>query len=103
MANRRVLLGGALAVITVVVWAIWNATSPTAGQLSVKDCSPDGSIAKLSVAIHGERFWRAQLADVTRQRHSAENWDAERANIRTKTADILRKSDELISGIYEAR
>ena len=102
MANRRVLLGGALAVITVVVWGIWNATSPTAGQLSVKDCSPDGPIAKLSVAIHGERFWRAQLADVTRQRHSAENWDAERANIRTKTADILRKSDEFISGIYEA-
>jgi hypothetical protein len=67
-----------------------------------RTASPDGPIARLSVAIHGERFWRVQLADVTRQRQRAENWNAERADIRAKTDDILRKSEELINGIYKA-
>ena len=96
MANRstKILIAGGL----LVGWATW----PTAGQLSTTDCSPDGILAKLSSAIHGERFWRVQLADITHQRQSAENWDEERAKmLRTMTDDALRKAKEMLNAAYE--
>jgi hypothetical protein len=100
MANRspKILIAGGLALTVLVGWATW----PTAGQLSTTDCSPDGIRAKLSSTIHGERFWRLQLADITRQRQIAENWDEERAKmLRAMTDDALRKAKEMLNAAYE--
>jgi hypothetical protein len=99
MANRspKILIAGGLALTVLVGWATW----PAAGQLSTTDCSPDGILAKLSSTIHGERFWRLQLADITHQRQSAENWDEESAKMRTMTDDALRKAKEMLNAAYE--
>jgi hypothetical protein len=100
MANRspKILIAGGLALTVLVGWATW----PTAGQLSTTDCSPDGILAKLSSAMHGKRFWRLQLADITRQRQTAENWDEERAKmLRAMTDDALRKAKEMLNAAYE--
>jgi hypothetical protein len=96
--SPKILIAGGLALAVLVGWATW----PTAGQLSTTDCSPDGILAKLSSAIHGERFWRVQLADITRQRQVAANWDEERANmLRAMTDDALRKAKEMLKAAYE--
>jgi len=100
MANwsTKILIAGGLALAVLVGWATW----PTAGQLSTTECSPNGILAKLSSAIHGERFWRLQLADITRQRQIAENWDEERAKmLRAMTDDALRKAKEMLNAAYE--
>jgi hypothetical protein len=100
MANRspKILIAGGLALTVLVGWATW----PAAGQLSTTDCSPNGILAKLSIAIHGERFWRLQLADITHQRQSAEKWDEERAKmLRAMTDDALRKAKEMLNAAYK--
>jgi hypothetical protein len=100
MINRspKISIAGGLALAVLVGWATW----PTAGQLSTTDCSPDGILAKLSSAMHGERFWRLQLADITRQRQTAENWDEKRAKmLRAMTDDALRKAKEMLNAAYE--
>jgi hypothetical protein len=99
MANRspKILIAGGLALTVLVGWATW----PTAGQLSTTDCSPHGILAKLSSAIHGERFWSVQLADITHQRQIAENWDEESAKMGAMTDDALRKAKEMLNAAYE--
>lgn len=99
LANRfrkRALIASAL--VGTLVWATW----PTAHQINVESCSPDGLFAKLSAAIHGNPFWRVQLADIARRRQSAENWDQNQAAMRARIDDIVQQSEANLNAIREA-
>jgi hypothetical protein len=88
------LIAGAL-ITGAFAWATW----PTAGQINIESCSPDGLFATLSAAVHGTTFWRAQLTDVSRRRESAENWDQNQADIQARIDDIARQSEENLNAI----
>jgi hypothetical protein len=66
-SQKRAL--GTIAVVAILAWVTW----PTQGQLNPDTCTPNGLIPNLSLAIHGEEFWRVQLADIARRCRSAEN------------------------------
>jgi len=82
----------------VLAWATW----PTADQIIVESCSPNGLFAKLSAAIYGNTFWRAQLADVARRRQTAENWDQYQAEMGARLDDVRRQSEANVNAILEA-
>jgi hypothetical protein len=93
LANRfrkQALIASAL------VGTLVLATLPTAHQISVESCSPDGLFAKLSAAIHGNSFWRVQLADIARRRQSAEHWDQNQAEMRARVDNIARQAEEVV-------
>src|SRR5262245_60637307 len=99
---KPVLIVGALA--GALAWATW----PTADQIKIESCSPEGLVATLSAAIHGTAFWRAQLTDVSRRRQRAEKWDQIQADMQERVADmqervddIVRRSEENLKAIYE--
>jgi hypothetical protein len=93
LINNRVKLAVLACVIGgVFLWLTW----PTMGQLSVESCTPDTAIAKLSALIHGEGFWRVQLADIRYQRDEAENWDRTQAEKRQRISEILAQTDEVL-------
>ena len=88
----------ASALVGVLAWATW----PTADQIIVESCSPDGLFAKLSAVIYGNTFWRAQLAGVARWRQSAENWDQVQTVMRARLDDIRRQSEANVNTFFEA-
>jgi len=93
LINNRVKLAVLACVIGgVFLWLTW----PTFGQLSVENCTPDTAIAKLSALIHGDGFWRVQLADIRYQRDEAENWDRTQAEKRQRISEILAQTDEVL-------
>src|SRR5262245_11599101 len=93
--RKPVLTVGALA--GALAWATW----PTAGQIKIESCSPEGLFATLSAAIHGTAFWRAQLTDVSRRRQSAEKWDQIQADMHGRLDVIVRRSEENLNAIHE--
>jgi hypothetical protein len=104
LANRfrtpaliAVALAGALAWAT-LAWATW----PTGNQLNTESCLPIGLFAKLSAAVHGRTFWRAQLTDVARRLQSAEDWDQDQADWQARLDDVVRQSEANLNAIYEA-
>jgi hypothetical protein len=86
----------AIGIALAFVWATW----PAEGQLNVASCSPDGLGARLSLAIHGDRFWRVQLAGVVNSRKFAENWDRNVEIQNAKMAEILGKSEATLNALY---
>jgi hypothetical protein len=91
------LIASALALAGVFTRATW----PTADQIKVESCSPDGVFATLSATIHGIAFWRAQLTDIARRRERAENWDQIQVDMQARVDDIIPQSEENLDIILE--
>jgi len=77
------------------IFAAWL-TWPTAGQLELESCSPNGAVAELSAYVHGKGFWRAQLGDIGHQRDEAENWDRTQAEQRRQISEVQAQTDEVL-------
>lgn len=100
LLNNRVKLAVLACLIGVFfLWLTW----PTIGQLNVESCTPNTAIAKLSALIHGEGFWRVQLADIRHRLDENENWDRIQAENRRQISEIdevLRRDKVWVAEIY---
>ena len=86
-----------LSAVVALTWVTW----PGAGQLNIKDCSPNGMVANLSAVIHGNRFWSVQLGGIRESRQDVENWDQKQAEAKAMTENVLREAQARLAAIYE--
>jgi hypothetical protein len=101
MANqsrKRALVASIVALAGVFAWVTW----PTADRLRLEDCSPNGLFARLSAAIHGDGFWRAQLAEIVGQRQRLEGWEGKQADTQATLDAAVRQSEEMMNALYRA-
>jgi hypothetical protein len=87
-----------VALVGLLTWATW----PAEGQLDGATCSPNGLFAKLSAVLHGDAFWRVQLAGLAHSREIAENWDNSQADLEARTRAIVDQSKSSLNRISEA-
>lgn len=87
MSGRRLpLLAIVVALVVAAAWLTW----PSGGQLKLQTCQPGGALAQVSDWLHGNDFWKVQLADVQRRAAEAENWDERQAEIKRRLEVALR-------------
>jgi hypothetical protein len=96
LATPRGQVSAFLVLIGCLAWLTW----PTAGQLNVESCSPRGPIAGITVALHGNAFWRAQLEELSMRRRRAENYERTRTEVAAKLDEILRQAQARLDTLY---
>ena len=94
MSSRKQIVLAA-GIIGLLAWVTW----PADGQLNASICAPDGFVAKVSAALHGNAFWRAQLAALEAERRLAETWEDIQAEFKARMERILEKADEKLDSL----
>ncbi len=70
---------------------------PREDQLDLATCSPKNAMASTSALVHGNRFWRLQLAEINKLIELTENWDARKNAVQP----ALDQADRTLEGINE--
>jgi hypothetical protein len=97
-APNRLGIVIAAPVVVLLLWLTW----PSPGQLDAFNCNPKSVFGSLSARIYGERFWRAQLADVQAQAIRSEGWDAYRAQRKLEEQSGIAMAREASAELYIA-
>ena len=90
------IAGLMVGLLGLVGWVTW----PSAGQLDVLRCVPDGAVARFSAKLYGPLFWRSQLGAVEAERRLAEGWDRLQAEIETRMERILSQNADELNSLY---
>ena len=91
-----IIVGLFVGLLGLVGWVTW----PSAGQLDVLRCVPDGAVARFSAKLYGPLFWRSQLGPVEAERRLAEGWDRLQAEIETRMERILSQNADELNSLY---